>query len=409
MRKVDVIIVGAGHGGAQTAIALRNNGFQGSILIIGREPEIPYERPPLSKDYLAGEKPFERICIRPRAFWDERQIQLRLGVSVTKLDAASHIVSLDDGTQAHYGHLVWAGGGDPRPLTCDGAELSGIHSVRNRADVDAIIAELPDVSQIVIIGGGYIGLEAAAVMTKLGKKIILLEALPRILARVAGESLSAFFEAEHRAHGVDLRTHMSVVSFEGKDGRVTGARLADGSLIDAQMVIVGIGIVPAVGPLHDAGAIGTNGVDVDEYCRTSLADVFAVGDCAAHANAFADGARIRVESVQNANDQASIVARAICGDPQPYRATPWFWSNQYDLRLQTVGLSAGYDNSVIRGDPATRSFSVIYLKAGHVIALDCVNNVKDYSQGRKLVEQRLSLDPAQLADTTYQLKHWLPG
>jgi 3-phenylpropionate/trans-cinnamate dioxygenase ferredoxin reductase component len=409
MRKVDVIIVGAGHAGAQTAIALRNNGFQGSILIIGREPEIPYERPPLSKDYLAGEKPFERICIRPRAFWDEREIQLRLGVSVTRLDAASHIVSLDDGTQAHYGHLVWAGGGDPRRLTCDGAELGGIHSVRNRADVDAIVAELPDVNQIVIIGGGYIGLEAAAVMTKLGKKIILLEALPRILARVAGESLSAFFEAEHRAHGVDLRTQMSVVSFEGQDGRVTGARLADGSLIDAQMVIVGIGIIPAVGPLHDAGAVGTNGVDVDEYCRTSLADVFAVGDCAAHANAFADGARIRVESVQNANDQASIVARAICGDPQPYRATPWFWSNQYDLRLQTVGLSAGYDNSVIRGDPATRSFSVIYRKAGRVIALDCVNNVKDYSQGRKLVEQRLSLDPAQLADTTYPLKHWLPS
>jgi 3-phenylpropionate/trans-cinnamate dioxygenase ferredoxin reductase component len=409
MNKVDVVIVGAGHAGAQTAIALRTNGFTGSIAIIGREPEIPYERPPLSKDYMAGEKPFERICIRPRAFWDDRKIELKLGVSVTKVDANAHKLSLDDGTELGFGHLVWAGGGDPRPLTCDGASLDGIHAVRNRADVDAIVAELPDVRQILIIGGGYIGLEAAAVMTKFGKKIILLEAQPRILARVAGESLSAFYEAEHRAHGVDLRTGTSVTAFEGANGRLTGARLDDGSQIEAQMAIVGIGIIPAVAPLLEAGAQGSNGVDVDEYCRTSLADVFAVGDCAAHANRYADGVRIRVESVQNANDQGSVVARFICGDPQPYVATPWFWSNQYDLRLQTVGLSTGYDHSLIRGDPATRSFSVIYLKAGRIIALDCVNNVKDYSQGRKLVEQQLNIDPALLADTSHQLKEWLPA
>lgn len=409
MKKVDVVIVGAGHAGAQTAIALRTNGFSGSITIIGREPEIPYERPPLSKDYMSGEKPFERICIRPRAFWDDRQIELKLGVSVTKLDAGAHMLCLDDGSTMGFGSLVWAGGGDPRPLSCEGATLDGIHSVRNRADVDAIVAELPNVSQILIIGGGYIGLEAAAVMTKLGKKIVLLEAQPRILARVAGESLSAFFEAEHRAHGVDLRTRTSVTSFEGAHGRLTGARLSDGSLVEAQMAIVGIGIIPAVAPLIEAGALGSNGVDVDEYCRTSLADIFAVGDCAAHINGFAEGARIRVESVQNANDQGSVVARFICGEPQPYGATPWFWSNQYDLRLQTVGLSTGYDHSLIRGDPATRSFSVIYFKAGRIIALDCVNNVKDYSQGRKLVEQRLSIDPARLADTSHQLKEWLPA
>ena len=254
-----------------------------------------------------------------------------------------------------------------------------------------------------VIGGGYIGLEAAAVLTKLGLAVTLLEALPRVLARVAGEELSVFYEAEHRAHGVDVRTGVTVEAIEG-EGAVSGVRLAEGEVLPADMVIVGIGIVPAVGPLLAAGAAGGNGVDVDELCRTSLPDVFAIGDCAAHANAFADGNVVRLESVQNANDMATCAAKAICGDPQPYSATPWFWSNQYDLRLQTVGLSAGHDATVVRGDPAARSFSVIYLKAGKVIALDCVNMVKDYAQGRKLVENRSEPGPAQLADTNVSLK-----
>ena len=403
-----VIIVGGGHGGAQAAIALRQNGYAGPVTIIGREEEPPYERPPLSKEYMAGEKEFERIYIRPRAFWQEKQVDLLLGRSVEAVDPAAKTVKLDDGTERSYESLIWAAGGDPRRLPLLGGELKGVHCVRNRADADAIMAELTGVEQVVVIGGGYIGLEAAAVLTKLGKKVVLLEALPRVLARVAGPELSEIYEAEHRAHGVDLRTGVSIDALEGEDGNVTGVRLADGSVIPAQMVIVGIGIIPSVEPLLAAGAKGGNGIEVDEYCRTSLPDIYAIGDCAAHANSFAGGAIIRLESVQNANDQATVAAKTICSaDPQPYKATPWFWSNQYDLKLQTVGLSTGHDATVLRGDPATRSFSVIYLKDGKVVALDCVNMVKDYVQGRKLVEAGATIAADRLADSSVPLKDLL--
>ena len=248
-------------------------------------------------------------------------------------------------------------------------------------------------------------------LTKLGCQVTLLEALPRVLARVAGEQLSAFYEKEHRDHGVDLRTGVAVEELVGapgaEGGRVRGVKLADGTVLPADAVIVGIGIVPAVGALIAAGASGGNGVDIDEYCRTSLPDVYAIGDCAAFAADFAGGTVMRVESVQNANDQATCVAKAILGDEQPYKAFPWFWSNQYDLRLQTAGLSVGYDQTVLRGNPDERSFSVVYLKAGKVIALDCVNMVKDYVQGRKLVEAGASPDLAQLADAGVPLKELL--
>jgi 3-phenylpropionate/trans-cinnamate dioxygenase ferredoxin reductase component len=409
MDKKNVIIVGAGHGGAQAAVVLRMQGFDGSIAMIGRESEPPYERPPLSKEYLAKEKTFDRLYIRPPAFWAEKGIEMMLSREVVSVDPAAQTVTLDDGATFGYDHLIWATGGDPRPLTCPGADLSGIHAVRTREDVDAIMAALPSVDHVAVVGGGYIGLEAAAVLTKLGKPVTLMEALPRVLARVAGEALSAFYEAEHRAHGVDLRTGVGVVAIEGESGHVTGVRLADDSVVAAQMVIVGIGIIPAVAPLIAAGAKGGNGVEVDAHCRTSLPNVFAIGDCAAHANGFAEGATIRLESVQNANDQASVVAKTICGNPVPYGATPWFWSNQYDLKLQTVGLSTGYEQAVMRGDPATRSFSVVYLRAGRVIALDCVNMVRDYAQGRKLVEMGLVATPEQLADTGKPLKELIPA
>jgi 3-phenylpropionate/trans-cinnamate dioxygenase ferredoxin reductase subunit len=261
----------------------------------------------------------------------------------------------------------------------------------------------------VVIGGGYIGLEAAAVLSKMGRHVTLLELAPRVLARVAGPELSAFYEAEHRAHGVDLRTGISGVERLVGIDKVSGVELTDGEVVPADVVIVGIGIIPAVGPLILAGAAGANGIDVDEFCRTSLPDVYAVGDCAAFACDFAEGAVMRVESVQNANDQASCVAKHILGEDKPYHAFPWFWSNQYDLRLQTAGLSVGYDATVVRGDPAQRSFSVVYLKHGRVIALDCVNMVKDYVQGRKLVEARVSPDLAQLADSGVPLKELLPA
>lgn len=403
MRTFDVVIVGAGHGGAQTAIALRQAKFEGSILMIGAEPDPPYERPPLSKDYLAGDKPFERLLIRPESFWRDRGIEMRLGAGVTAIDPNAHAADTMDGARFGYRHLVWAAGGSPRQLACKGGDLTGVHTVRTRADADRMRAELPTVDRAVVIGGGYIGLEAAAVLAKLGKQVVLLEALDRVLARVAGEPLSRFYEAEHRAHGVDVRLGAKVDCLLG-EGRVTGVRLADGEVLTAEMVIVGIGIVPAVEPLLAAGADGSNGVRVDAQCRTSLPDVFAIGDCALHANTFADNAMVRLESVQNANDQAAVVARIILGHDAAYHAVPWFWSNQYDLKLQTVGLSTGYDAAVLRGDPATRSFSVAYLREGRVIALDCVNAVKDYVQGRKLVETGAKLDPVRLADAGVPLK-----
>jgi len=383
MDHYDALIVGGGHGGAQCAIALRQAGYAGSIAIIGAEPDLPYERPPLSKNYLAGARSAERLLIRPQAFWEERAVTMRLGRRVEVLDAEAHEVTLCDGVRIGYGALVWATGGVPRRLP------GGGHVVRTRADVDAIRAALPAARRVVILGGGYIGLEAAAVLRGMGKPVTIVEAEDRLLSRVAGEALSHFYEAEHRAKGVEIRT---------------GAGFGPVAVGADDLLILGIGVDPAVGPLIAAGAKGDNGVDVDDYCRTSLPDVYAIGDCAAHLNAFARGRRVRIESVQNAHDQANVAARAIAGAPEPYRALPWFWSNQYDLKLQTIGLSQGHDDHLIRGDPAARSFSIVYLREDRVIALDCVNAVRDFVQGRKLIEGGVAPDRARLADASVPLK-----
>ena len=404
----DVVIVGAGHGGAQVAVALRTQKFEGSIAIIGDEPELPYERPPLSKEYFAGEKEFERIQIRPAKYWDEREVAMLLNKRVVSVDPAAHSVTTDGGETIGYGKLVWATGGAPRMLPIPGGDLPGVQGVRTSADADAMKAASETARQIVVIGGGYIGLEAAAVLRKAGKPVILLEALDRVLARVAGEDLSRFYEKEHRDHGVDLRLGVQVAAIEGDD-RATGVRLGTGEVIPADLVIVGIGIVPAVEPLVAAGAHGGNGVLVDHHCKTSLADIYAIGDCAAHENDYAEGAVIRLESVQNANDQANVVAKGICGEENRYHAIPWFWSNQYDLKLQTAGLSTGHDQTVLRGNVADRSFSVVYLRGGKVIALDCVNATKDYVQGRMLVTAGLQATPEQLADVETPLKSLLPA
>ena len=404
MKQFDVLIVGGGHGGANAAMALRQQGFCGSVAIVTDEHEPPYERPPLSKEYLAQDKSFDRILIRPEHYWRERQVELLFGERVVAVDPAGHRVSLVSGEALGYGALIWAAGGAPRALTCPGHDLSGVHGVRTRADVDRIMAGLVDVDDVVVVGGGFIGLEAAAVLTKLGKKVTVVEALDRVLARVAAEPLSRFYEAEHRAHGVSVLLERQVEALDGAGGRVVFVRLTNGEVLPAQMVIVGIGIIPSVAPLLAAGATGGAGVCVDGQCRTSLEDIYAIGDCVLHCNGFAGGAQIRVESVQNAVDQAIVAAKALQGAQDVYKAVPWFWSNQYDLKLQTVGLSIGYDDIVLRGSPQDRAFSLVYLKQGRVIALDCVNNAKDFVQGKTLVVQGSMIAPADLSDDARPLK-----
>lgn len=405
----DVLIVGSGHAGAQAAIALRQLHFAGRVAIVGDEPGLPYERPPLSKDLLSGEKVAEQIQIRPASFWPSHQIEMLSGSRVSKVNAVAHAVSAEGRGVIKYGSLIWAAGGAPRRLCCQGSDLSGIHYIRDLADVERLRAELATAQNVVIIGGGYIGLEAAAVLTKLGKTVTVVEALNRILARVACEEISEFYQQEHLQHGVGLHLGVMATCIEERDGRATGVRLDTGAILPADLIIVGIGIVPAVEPLLQAGAFGKNGVDVDGLCRTTLPDVFAVGDCAAHINLFAEGRRIRLESVQNANDQAKVAASTIVGNDVPYTSVPWFWSNQYDLRLQTVGFAGGYDHVVVRGSPASRSFSAIYLKQNTVIALDCVNASRDYVQGRSLVVGRAKPDLSALADCSVGLKSLVGG
>lgn len=400
----DVVVVGGGQGGASTAVALRQNGFEGSVAILSAEADPPYGRPPLSKDYLLGKQKFEQILLRPLDFWRERAIDLRLGTTVAALDHGARRLVTTSGATFSFGKLVYAAGGTPVRLSCDGADLAGVHSVRTREDVDRMILELPTVERVVVIGGGYIGLEAAAALRALGKEVVILEALDRVLARVAGEDLSRFFEAEHRRHGVNVRLGQKVDCVTGRNGRVEGVRLATGELVPAGMVVVGIGIRPTIEPLIRAGADAGNGVRVDGQCRTSLADVFAVGDCAEHENAFAGGAWLRLESVQNANDQAAVAAKVIAGLDARYRSVPWFWSNQYDLRLQTAGIGAGHDRAILRGDQKTRSFSVVYLRQDRVIAIDAVNSTREYVQGRELVTAHAEVDASRVADPAVPLR-----
>lgn len=385
----DVVIVGGGHAGAQAAIALRQQGFSGSISIISREEVPPYERPPLSKDYLLGDKAFERILIRPAAFWNEKNVRLELGVEATRITPEEKVVHLSNGDDLAYGSLIWAAGGTARQLRCPGADLEGIFSIRDKDDVDRIRACLAAGAQkAVIIGGGYVGLEAASAFIKMGIDVTLLELLPRVLARVAGEPLSRFFEAEHRSHGVKLMLATAIAAIDGQNGRVANARLETGEIIDCDVVVVGVGLDPSVAPLREAGAKVTDGVEVDEFCRTNLESVFAIGDCARHPSLYAGGAMIRLESVQNANDMANNVAKFICGRAESYKAIPWFFSNQYDLRLQTAGLAVDYDDIRLEGSLESRSFTFFYLRDGDVIASDCVNSARDFAKSRKEIQDR---------------------
>ncbi len=409
MSTSDVLIVGGGQAGATAAITLRQLGFGGSVTILEATADLPYERPPLSKDYMLGQRAFESCLIRPARFWAEQKIDTLTNAAVATIDPARQQVTLADGRVLGFGKLLWATGGTPRRLTCPGADLSGVFTLHDKADADAIAARLDTPRRAVIIGGGYIGLEMAAVLRKLGHQVTVLEAQERVLARVAGETLSRFIETEHRAHGVEIRLGAQLREFRGLNGAVTAVVLADGMELPADFVVTGIGITPLAAPLLAAGAAGGNGVEVDEFCATSLPGIYAAGDGARHRNRFARDEWVRLESVQNATDQAITAAHAIAGQGKPYEALPWFWSNQYDLRLQSAGLNMGHDATLLRGDPAARSFSVLYLREGRLIALDCVNRTKDYVAGKTLVLNGALLDAARAADGDIPLKEASAG
>ena len=407
VKHFDVLVVGAGHGGAQLAIAVRRRGFAGTIAVVSAERDVPYERAQLSKDYLSGESHFDRIVLRPEAFWRECDISLLLGRTVMTVNPTARRVVLQYGDVIHYGALVWAAGGRPRNLTCTGARLQGVFTLRTRSNVDDLRQELPSAERVVIVGSGYIGLEAAAALSKSGKHVTVLEGLGRVLAREGGEALSRFYEAQHRAHGVEILLNAKVQTIERKGPRACAVRIKGDQLVPADLVIVDAGITPACEPLLSAGAKGGNGVVVDAYGRTSLPYIYALGDCAIHPSPYADGALVRLESVQNACDMATTVAKAITRELEPYTAVPSFWSDQYDLRLRTAGLSAYHDDAVMRGDPASGSFSILYRRSGRVVAVDCVNASNEFFHGRALVQNKVAAEPADLADTRVPLKDLL--
>lgn len=404
----EILIVGAGQAGAQAAISLRQLGFAGNVTVVGEEPDLPYERPPLSKEYLAGEREAGRLLLRPEAFWAERNVRFVTGCHIARVDPAARRAYAHGDQSFGYDALIWAAGGHPRQLPAPGAHLEGLHYIRTRLDVDKLRRDAESAHHVLIIGGGYIGLESAAVLRKAGKRVTLVEAESRLLARVAGKAVGDFYAAEHRAHGVDVRLSTGVVALHGAT-HVTAAELSTGELLECDLVIIGIGLVPATGVLAAAGAETGNGVRVDSHCRTTLPHVYAIGDCAMAPSRFNPDGHCRLESVQNAVDMAKAAAAHIMqGDAAaPYDAVPWFWSNQYDLKLQTVGLSTGHDATVVRGDPASRSWSLVYLRAGAVVALDCISNAKDYVQGRALVERGVVVDAVKLADPAVPLKSLL--
>ncbi|MEY3004842.1 MAG: hypothetical protein RLZZ491_2018 [Pseudomonadota bacterium] len=399
----NIVVIGAGQAGASCVAKLRTEGFAGQITLIGDEPVLPYQRPPLSKAYLLGDLALERLLLRPESYYQGMGITLSLGRSVTGIDRVGHRIVLGEQSIA-YDALVLATGSVPRRLPAAiGGDLAGVHVVRGLADVDGMAPDLRAGRRALIVGGGYIGLEAAAVATKRGMDVTLIEMAPRILQRVAAPETSDYFRALHRAHGVDIREGVGLARLVGK-GHVSGAVLSDGTELACDMVIVGIGITPATALAAAAGLVIENGIATDEQGRTSDPAIWAAGDCASFPY---QGGRIRLESVQNAIDQAEIVAQNILGAGIAYQPQPWFWSDQYDVKLQIAGLNTGYTRVVVRDAGAARSHW--YYAGERLIAVDAMNDPRGYMVGKRLIADGKSPDPTQVADLGLDLKTLLQG
>lgn len=395
-----IVIVGAGHAAGQAAASLRQDGYEDEIILIGDEPYIPYQRPPLSKAYLSGEQGIERVYLRPEKFYQDKNVTVKTHTTVTAINTAAKSVTTDAGETVAYDQLLIATGGRPRKLRMPGSDLSGIHYLRTIADVDAIRGDFAPGKKLVIVGGGYIGLEVASVAVKYELEVHVLEMESRILQRVTTPQMSEYYHNLHTGRGVHIHTSTMVSGFQGAGGAVTAVECGAESF-PADLVIVGIGIIPNTEVAEAAGITCDNGVVVDDHCRTSAPDVYAAGDCTNHPNPLLDR-RLRLESVPNAMEQARVAAANMCGGDKVYAAIPWFWSDQYELKLQMVGFSADGDTQVVRGDMAANQFAVFYLKDGKVVAADAVNSPKEFMICKQLIGR--TVDPALLADPDADLK-----
>jgi len=397
-----IVIIGAGQAGAQAVATLRAEGFAGTLTMVGDEPFAPYQRPPLSKAYLQGKLERDRLFLKPDAFYSEARCELITGISASAIDRGAKTVSLSDGRSIAYDKLLLATGSRVRKIPVPGADLPGIHYLRGIADVDAMRPAFVPGAKLAVVGGGYIGLEVAAVAAKAGLDVTVFEAVDRVMARAVSPQLSEFYEKVHRDAGVKFHLNTGVKSFEGA-GRLQAVRTND-QAYPADIALVGIGILPNMELAKDAGLACDDGIVVDQNCM-SITDpaIFAAGDCTRHTGR--NGKPIRLECVQNAIDQAKHAALAMVGKPTPYREVPWFWSDQYDLKLQIAGLAWPGDQLVLRGDPALRKFAIFHLRQGAVAAVEAVNAAPEYIVGRKLINDGAHVAPERLADTSIPMKN----
>lgn len=399
------VIVGGSHAAAQLAPSLRQEGWEGEIIVISDENYLPYHRPPLSKDFLLGQKDEDGLLIRPEAMYEKNKVEFRLGQRVAMINREEKSVTLSDGEKIPYAKLALCTGSRVRTVNLPGSDLKGINYLRTIDDINAIKADTGEGKNAVIVGGGYIGLETAAVLRKLGMNVTVLEMAPRILARVTAPEMSEFYSRVHAEEGVEIKTGIAVSGFEG-DGHVSAVECGDGSKFPADLVVIGVGIIPNVELAEEAGLKTGNGIIVDENCATSDPDIFAAGDCAIQYNSLYDE-NLRLESVPNASDQARIAAAAICGKHKDKSQLPWFWSDQYDLKLQIAGLSQGFDEIKIRGTTKEgRSFVAFYFKEGKLLAADCINRPMEFMASKKIINGGLDVDVDRITDESISPKEW---
>ena len=398
-----IVIAGAGHAAGQAVVSLRQGGFSGRIIMIGEEPYLPYQRPPLSKKFLAGELVRERLNIRQERFYAKHEIEVRLATRVVEIIRPKQKAVLNDGSHLSYDRLLLATGSHIRKLDIANPELNGVHYLRTIDDVLGIKADFKAGARLVIIGAGYIGLEVAAVANSRGLNVTVLEVADRVMNRVVAPEVSEFFESIHREAGVDIRCNRDPNGILVGDRTVRAIKSPDGIELPADLVVIGVGILPTVDIAESAGLECDNGIIVDEFCRTGDANILAIGDCTNHPNQLL-GRRLRLESVHNAQEQAKTAAATILGKFHPYSQIPWFWSDQYDLKLQIVGISEGYDRVVLRGDPHDRSFAAFYLQGDLLIAVDAINKAREFMLSKKLIANGARIDPEILADTEIPFK-----